>query len=299
MHVRCRSGYDGSSMTSGADFSVRGLERKPVVVGYDGSENARKAVLWASRYAAVAHLPLMVVHAWIWPYFTQNLGPVAGIKDSGLRREAQRVVTEGRDLAVRSEPDLPVHQRLVIGFPSKTLTEFSREASLLVIGTRGLGGFAGLLIGSVSFHLAASADCPVMVVREARPTRDILLVGVDGSTESDQAVLFAANLALTLRKHVQLLHVQPHPKDPRPATAREEEAAVLDRAAALLKGHPEVHYTRDSVVAVSVPGEIVQWSHNAACVVLGAKGGNTLGAGLGSTAHAVLHHSRGNVVVVR
>ncbi|WP_434994270.1 universal stress protein [Arthrobacter sp. Ld5] len=274
---------------------------KPVMVGYDGSAESKRAVLWASRYAGAAELPLVVVHAFIWPYFTDRLGPVAGVEDSGLRAEAHRILAEGLELARRSEPDLEVHDRMVTGAPTGVLTRLSDEASLLVTGTRGLGGFSGLMIGSVSLHLVSTASCPVMVVRDARPTHDTVLVAVDGSDESDRAVMVAAELARTLHKSLRLLHVgAPHRHGAvDPSTREREQDPVLEQAAALLGEHADLTATPDLLLAGSVPGAIVEEARRAACVVLGAKGRNTLGVRLGSTVHAVLHHADGNVVVVR
>lgn len=275
---------------------IEGL-RKPVLVGYDGSDDSSAAVLWAAHHAAAAKLPLVVVHCWVWPYFTEKLGPVAGIEDSGLRRQAEKIVAEGHDLAVRSEAGLDVRERLIVGFPANTLTELSAEASLLVTGTRGLGGFAGLLVGSVSLHLASSASCPIVVVREAESAHEAVLVAVDGSPESDRAVGVAVDFAVTLGKSLQLVHVQHHERNA-PADARGGNP-ILERASSLLSEHLGLTVTQDLIVASSVPGAIVQRAQGAACVVLGAKGRNTLGLRLGSTVHAVLHHAQGNVVVVR
>ncbi|MBG6226061.1 nucleotide-binding universal stress UspA family protein [Arthrobacter sp. CAN_A2] len=288
-------------MTARTGGSAGLRQGKPVIVGYDGSDESKRALLWASRYAGVAQLPLIVVHVFIWPYFTERLGPVAGVEDSGLRGEAQRILAEGLELARRSESDLEVHDRLVTGAPTSILTTLSDEASLLVTGTRGLGGFSGLLIGSVSLHLVSTASCPVVVVRDARPTHDTVLVAVDGSPESDRAVMVAAQLAGTLHKSLRLLHVgAPHRHGVTDVLPEEQEQdPVLEQAFALLGEHTGPTAARDLLRADSVPGCIVEETRRAACVVLGAKGRNTLGTRLGSTVHAVLHHADGNVVVVR
>ncbi|MDQ0733554.1 universal stress protein [Arthrobacter agilis] len=272
--------------------------RRPVLVAYDGSDGSKRAVLWASRYAISAQLPLDVVHCWSWPFFTHDLGPVTGVQDSGLRREAERLVAEGQDLAARAEPDLEVRARLVVGFPAETLTRLSAEASLLVTGTRGFGGFAELLIGSVSLRLASSASCPVMVVREARPTYDTVIAAVDGSPASDRATVAAADLARTLHKRLDLLHVRVHRRRtpaPLPSDGRDP---VLERAAAQLAGVSGLSVAEESAAGHSAAGLIVERTTTACCVVLGAKGGNALGARLGTTAHAVLHHARGNIGIV-
>ncbi|WP_170068216.1 universal stress protein [Arthrobacter ruber] len=272
--------------------------RRPVLVGYDGSDGAKRAVLWASRYAGGAQLPLVVVHCWPWPFFTHDLGPAAGVQDSGLRREAEKLLAEGQDLAGRAEPELLVSSRLVVGFPSEALTRLSAEASLLVTGTRGLGGFGELLIGSVSLRLASSASCPVMVVREARPICDTVIAAVDGSPASDRATATAADLARTLHKRLELLHVRVQRRRKAADAPLEGRDPVLERAAALLAGIGELSVTEDSAAGHSAAGEIVQWTATACSVILGARGADAAGARLGSTVHAVLHHARGNIGIV-
>ncbi|MHA7279506.1 universal stress protein [Arthrobacter sp. MDT2-2] len=271
---------------------------KPVVVGYDGSDGAKRAVLWAARYAAAAGLPLVVAHCWPWPLFTKDLGPVPGVQDSGLRRQAETTAEEGRTLAAGSEPDLDVGKRIVIGFPAEALTRLSTEASLVVTGTRGLGGFSGLLVGSASLHLASSAACPIVVVRDARPRSDAVLVPVDGSPESDRAVATAGDLAVALRKSIHLLHVE-QARRRHPAETVPDPDPVLERSAALLAARPGIAVTTEHLTAPSIPGLILERARSAAGVVIGAKGHSTLGVRLGSTVHAVLHHAQGNVIVVR
>ncbi|WP_104168998.1 universal stress protein [Arthrobacter sp. SX1312] len=272
---------------------------KPVLVGYDGSDGSRRAVLWAAHHAAVSGLPLVVVHCWVWPFFTQDLGPVGDIKDSGLQRAAERTSAEGLDLAKQAEPDLEVSVRLITGFPSEVLTRLSADAALLVTGTRGLGGFAGLVIGSVSLHLAASSSCPIAVIREDQPGEGDVLVAVDGSPESDRAVTEAAVLAATLHVPLRVLHVRPYTRHARTRQPDPEHDPVIQQALNLLPADTDLTVIEDSFAEPSVPGVIIHQAHRAVCVVLGAKGTNTLGARLGSTVHAVLHHARGNVIVVR
>ncbi|WP_104181031.1 universal stress protein [Arthrobacter sp. B0490] len=280
------------------DGITGGTPRRPVLVGYDGSDGAKRAVLWASRYAVAAQLPLVVVHCWAWPFFTRDLGPVAGVEDSGLRREAERVVAEGEGLATRAEPDLPVSARLVVGFAPETLTRLSAGASLLVTGTRGFGGFAELLIGSVSLRLASSASCPIVVVREARPTYDTVVAAVDGSPASDRATATAADLARTLRKRLVLLHVRVHRRRKAAGLPVEGRDPLLERAATLLGAADDLSVTEESVAGTSAAGLIVQRSTTACCVILGARGGNVPGARFGSTVHAVLHHAKENIGIV-
>ena len=272
---------------------------KPIVVGYDGSDGSQRAVRWAARHASATGLSLIVVHCWVWPFFTNDLGPVEGVKDSGLQNEAERIASEGLELAVHTVPDVDVSQRLVVGFPADVLSRLSAEASLLVTGTRGLGGFAGLLVGSVSLHLAASASCPIMVVREDQPVHDKILVAVDGSPESDRAVLKAVDLARTLHCSLHVLHVLPILRHMIVDLADGERDPIIEQSLNLLPPDTDLVVVEDTVSALSIPEAIIERAGTASCVVLGAKGRNTLGARLGSTVHAVLHHARGNVIIVR
>lgn len=272
---------------------------KPIIVGYDGSDGSQRAVLWAAHHAAATGRALVVVHCWVWPFFTQDLGPVADIKDSGLKRAAERTAAEGLDLARQAQPDVDATARLIAGFPSEVLTKLSAEVSLLVTGTRGLGGFAGLLVGSVSLHLAATASCPIAVIRDDQPDKGDVLVAVDGSPESDRAVVVAADLAETLDASLRILHVRPCSRHASTRLPDPEHDPVVQQALNLLPGDTDLTVIEDSFGEPSVPGVIVHHARRAICIVLGAKGNNTLGARLGSTVHAVLHHSHGNVLVVR
>ncbi len=284
---------------SGGRPGVGGAHQKPVIVGFDGSEDSRRAVQWAARHAVAAGLSLVVAHCWVWPLFTQNLGPVTYVEDSGLQREAEKTAAEGLELALQTEPDVDASVRLVAGFPSEMLTRLSTEASLVVTGTRGLGGFAGLLVGSVSLHLAASASCPIAVIRDEHAGQGDVLVGVDGSPESERAVLTAVELARTLQTSLRVLHVRAYGRNVPARLDEPSEDPIIQQALGLLPPDSDLGVTVESLSDPSVPGVIVHHARGSACVVLGAKGRNTIGARLGSAVHAVLHHAKGNVIVVR
>lgn len=244
-------------------------------------------------------LPLLVAHCTPWPLFTDDLGPVEGIKDSGLQNAAERTASEGLELAAQVAPHLKITQRLLTGFPADVLTQLSADASLLVTGTRGLGGFAGLLVGSTCLHLAASVTCPIAVVREDQPPEGNVLVAVDGSPESDRAVLIAADLAKTLNQSLHLLHVLPYRRHLVDVAADAERDPIIQQSLNLLPTDTTLTIAEEATTATSTPGAIIERAQTASCVVLGAKGRNTLGARLGSTVHAVLHHTTSNVIVVR
>ena len=134
-----------------------------IVVGVDASKESEEALRWAAEYAKCAGARLDVVHAWhihderAW---IETLPPPAGRTDVA-RESLSRVVGE----FVGPHPEVVVTTSLVEGHAVRVLCDRARGALLLVVGCRGLGGFDGLLLGSVSAACAAHAPCSVMVVR--------------------------------------------------------------------------------------------------------------------------------------
>jgi nucleotide-binding universal stress UspA family protein len=138
-----------------------------IVVGVDGSRESKRAVAWAVEEAAAHGDALLLVHAWEYPaILTMTYGgeelPVYGRDDvEKLSGELlERAAAEAREQA----PVLAVSTRLVEGHAGAALVEASRYARLLVVGSRGLGGFRGMLVGSVSSSCAHHARCPVVIV---------------------------------------------------------------------------------------------------------------------------------------
>jgi nucleotide-binding universal stress UspA family protein len=139
---------------------------KTIVVGVDGSPGSRKALTWAAAEAADHRCDLVVVNVW-----EHTLLPPAGsvsvsehyVPDPSQRTAEDLVQVVKEELG--EQPAVVVQPRVRQGTPAKVLIEESADADLLVVGTRGHGGFAGLVLGSVSQHVAAYAKCPVTVVR--------------------------------------------------------------------------------------------------------------------------------------
>jgi nucleotide-binding universal stress UspA family protein len=137
-------------------------ERRPIVVGVDGSECGYQAVKWALADAAQRHAPVVAVAAWSWLGQTGDFDPAFGASDVCAMVDA--VVTRARD-DVAGGDAVQVEIRPVNDHPGQALVEASRGADRLVVGSRGLGGFRGLLLGSVSNNCIHHAHCPVVVVR--------------------------------------------------------------------------------------------------------------------------------------
>jgi len=138
-------------------------ERRVIVVGVDGSRHAEAALAWAFRQAELTCAPLVAVTCWEYP---MNLGwtpgPPADFRpDEDARSMLEEAVAEEQ----RHHPDVAVEKVVVEGPPVPVLLDAAAGAALLVVGTRGHGGFAGLLLGSVSGHCMTHAACPVVVVR--------------------------------------------------------------------------------------------------------------------------------------
>ena len=141
-------------------------DRKIIVVGVDGSAGSRRALTWAAAEAASHGSDLVVVNVW-----EHTLLPPAGsvsVSEHYVPDPSQRTADDLLQVIkeeLGEEPPVLVQPLVKQGRPAEVLIEQSASADLLVVGTRGHGGFAGLVLGSVSQHVAAYAKCPVTVVR--------------------------------------------------------------------------------------------------------------------------------------
>ncbi|GGK42682.1 universal stress protein [Pilimelia terevasa] len=143
-------------------------EAGPVLVGVDDSADCRPVLLAAAAEAARREVPLVVVYAWWVDSFAFPLTATYEDVERQARAQAEEVVARAVSEVAPAYPELTVTPRLERSLdPEHTLVEDSREAALVVVGSRGRGGFRGLLLGSVSQALVHHAACPVLVVRTA------------------------------------------------------------------------------------------------------------------------------------
>ncbi|WP_229398555.1 universal stress protein, partial [Micromonospora okii] len=234
----------------------------PVVVGVDGSASALDAVRVATREAVARHRPLRVVHAFIWPLLGAPLGPAPdGPADAGLRHQAEQVVDEAMAEARKVSAEVDVTGELVDGSPARVLVSESQDAALLVLGSRGLGGFAELLVGSAAVQVSARADCPVLVVRGEPRADGPVVVGVDGSELSDEAIAFAFEEAAQRDTPLVAVHAWLYPTPVGPgdvlpltydvdALIAEEERALAESLAGWSERYPQVPVQRRLVRGV-------------------------------------------------
>lgn len=137
----------------------------PVVVGVDGSEDGRRALHWALAEGRGRGAVVRAVHAWA-PPFVDVIGLLPSVPADAAQADADRFLD--KLLAAEGTDGVTVERVAVPGPPAATILEFAEGASLVVVGSRGRGGFAGMLLGSVSRQVAAHAPCPVVVVRGER-----------------------------------------------------------------------------------------------------------------------------------
>ena len=142
-----------------------------ITVGIDGSNHSIRALEWAAKEAAVRHAPLTVLTVHLVPRSGWTGNPITLPPDADDEEKARRAAEEmtakvTSQLGDGQPPSVTV--RAVSGFPAQELIEASRTADLIVVGSRGAGGFARLLVGSVSSQVVQHAHCPVVVVPSAR-----------------------------------------------------------------------------------------------------------------------------------
>ncbi len=285
----------------------------PIVVGYDGSEASRAALDWGAAQAVREHAPLRIVQAL---EFFVSLRPAPGAmvpqeEVRTLSEEALESVAEG----VRTRhAELTVTSAVFEEPPVTSLITESEQARMLVLGTRGHGGWAGLLLGSVAIQVTSHAACPVVAVpADVRPRpqeKPTIVVGVDGSKLSAQAVDFAFRQAELTGDRVLAVHAWRSPAstyegglgplmfDP---VEIEESAQVLvaESLAGAIEDHPDVEVATRLISGQSARALLVA-AESADLLVLGSRGrGGFAGLLLGSVSQGVLHHAHCPVAIVR
>ena len=249
------------------------------VVAIDGSESSNDAVRWAARSG----------HA---------------LK---LQQEAQARVDAASALARETRSDVELVEVVAEGSPIDMLLELSKsgETSMICMGSRGLGGLQGMVLGSVSAAVASHAHCPVVVIRQGQIGEDgPIVVGVDGSEVSDKAVEFAFEQAKTRGVPLIAVHTWMDVAVAGLAVAWDDEEAVQrgllkERLEDIMGRFPDVdvqlQVTRDRPVRA-----LAEAAAQASLLVVGSHGrGGFKGMLLGSTSRALLQHAPCPMVVVR
>ncbi|MGW5020665.1 universal stress protein [Streptomyces cacaoi] len=285
-----------------------------VVVGVDGSPSSFDAVVVAAREAVLRGGALRIVHAFSRQLTKVPLGPSGVAQPEGvLDNEAQQTAEEAAARARLAQPGLEVTAAVVAGSPLSVLTDASQGAALVVVGTRGLGGVTGLLVGSVAVHLAAHAACPLLVARGRPAASGPLLLGVDGSDVGDAAVGWAFAEASLRGAELVALHawnnwtgpvavgpgVQMPPVYDLDTLRAEAERTLGAALAPWREQYPEVRVV-PQLIQEYTRQALIEASEEAQLLVVGARGrGGFAGLLLGSVSQAILHHAACPVAVVR
>lgn len=276
-----------------------------IVVGVDGSDGAAEALRWAADAGERRQEPVVAVMA--WGYLDQRHPTGEAEFDPEYGEPQAQAALDAALAAALGDRAGAVEGKIVCGLAADSLVEEAGPEDLLVVGARGLGGFKGLLLGSVSQRCLNLAKGPVAVVRgRGAGATGPVVVGVDGSPASRAAVAWAATEAeargvgLTLAHGWSAPFVGAYPFgastfDPRlfEEGAREVlDAALVDLAASDLEIEPVLRYGTGG-------SAILEVAEGASLVVVGSRGFSGLkGWILGSVSNQVVHHSPGSVVVI-
>ncbi|MEV8614279.1 universal stress protein [Amycolatopsis sp. NPDC051373] len=283
-----------------------------VLAGVDGSASARHAAVWAAEMAVRRGAVLRLVQAYVLPSPGVSGTAVTAVRED-FRGRAESGVAEAEGAVLAKWPSVRIERSVVEGGRVAVLLRECADAEVVVLGSRGLGGFTGLLIGSTAVSLAAHAPCPVVVVRGRRPddpppVAGPVLAGLDGSPDSNDALGYACEQAAARGTALVAVHtwneITPEGKLRAAGTRLEDVAAterrrVDEQLAPWREKFPDLPI--DVLVVRGRPVRaLLELGADAQLVVVGSRGrGGFTGMLLGSTSQALLAHSACPVAVVR
>jgi nucleotide-binding universal stress UspA family protein len=284
-----------------------------ILVAVDGSPASNYAVDWAARDAALRGVPLRIVHAVrpIGMTLPQMQAPTAFAQ--WQVEQARKFLDDAVEIARRGTPDgdtAQIETEMLFSPVVPILVDLSKEAQMVVVGSRGRGAIARRLLGSVSSGLIRHSHCPVAVVHDEdplmpNPAQAPVLAGIDGSAVSELATAVAFDEASRRGVELVALHVwsdvevTDFPAIDWPATKSAAEELLAERLAGWQERYPDVTVRR--IVECDQPTyHLIRQSELAQLVVVGSHGrGGFAGMLLGSVSAAVAHSARMPVIVAR
>ncbi|MER6129041.1 universal stress protein [Streptomyces sp. NPDC001795] len=299
---------------------------RTITAGLDGSPESLTAADWAAREALLRDVPLRLVHALRWqPYM---YAPLGGIPQPALRPDAQgrwadHMLREVEAKIAHRHPGLRITVDRVCEEPVPALLSAAEEAELLVLGSRGLGGVAGFLVGSVALAVVAGSRRPVVLVRDGlrpgyeqlpvafdsasgtTPFRDVVL-GLDLAAPNDTVIGFAFDAASRRAAGLRVVHGW----SPALSYDGNDSALNAELRAEPTRGMPAqaldpwrnkfpgVEVTEQAVIG-SAGSHLSEASRDASLIVVGRRERRMpVGAAVGPVTQAVLHHAGAPVAVV-
>lgn len=285
-----------------------------IIVAVDGSPTSKTAVEWAARDAGLRHAPLMLVHVlpipvvgmWPAPSSTEAYATWRETRGREILDESRHIV----DGVLLELGPVSVEQETFVGSVIPALVDLSKDAAMVVVGCRGEGGLARLLLGSVSAGLAHHAHCPVAVIHDERAldraAREApVLLGVDGSSASEQATAIAFDEASQRGVGLIALHSWadygsfPLPEGEWETQLEIGRETLAERLAGWQERYPDVSVDR-RLVHGDPASQLVSVSDSAQLTVVGSHGrGGFAGMLLGSVSSTVVQTARTPVIVAR
>ncbi|AUS77316.1 universal stress protein [Actinoalloteichus sp. AHMU CJ021] len=290
-----------------------------IVVGVDGSDAALNATRWAAEEARERRVPLVLAHAYL-PLFVTYPGVVTTPESVDAIIQSQRddvaqYLNRATEVATEVAPNVDIRPETRMEGPVPALIALSRQAQLVVLGSRGRGGFSSLLVGSAATALAAHGHSPIAVIRGRTPTEPPpetgpIVVGVDGSPTSERAIALAFDEAAFRGADLLAVHtwidaafesdfeLTRNMVDWQAVEAA-EELVLAERLAGWQERYPDVRVQRMVVRDRPGPGLLSQ-AERARMIIVGSRGrGGFTGMLLGSTSRTLLHHASCPVIIAR
>lgn len=262
---------------------------RPVVAGVDASTASVTAIRWAAQEALRRDTTLRLLHACI----LEGTAPPQPDDAEPALEHVGRWLRRGTEIAREAAPGVRVESRLEIGLAVDLLLAESAGAAVVVLGSHGLGGLRGALVGSVALRVAAGASCPVVVVRGHANPAGPVVAGLDATASSEHALRFALDEASV--RHAPVLVVHAYPDGAEPTEQRGLEARVATWA----RKFPELTISARAVRDRSPSHALLLAAPAAQLLVVGTRGrGPVAGGLLGSTGNALLSHAACPVAVV-
>lgn len=296
---------------------------RTITVGLDGSLESRAAAEWAAREAELRGMPLRLVH--VWEPVPEPIVEAAHLAPEKQRRWSERIPRDVAERLRSRHPGVEVIVEPIPGGPMDVLPEVAKDTELLVLGSRGLSGLGGFLVGSVGMYVIARTETPVVLVRAGEWAADEyrkespgtspggaayrpVVLGLDTDNPDDTVIAFAFEEAARRGAALEVVHAwtlpvyyaYALPGDPALGVERGGQAAA-DLSKVLRPWRAK--YPDVEVIEASSSGSpancVIDAARKASLVVVGRRiRRGPFGAHLGPVTHAVLHHATAPVAVV-